>query len=93
MYMLLCVIWVVCVQFITCVCLCVWVICSVCSCMWVYIALFLSDASVFVYVACACLCVNLCTFIWVRAEVVTTEWQLGPGLVRQLLWGMDMSLQ
>lgn len=31
---------------------------------------FLSDTCVFVHVACAYLCVNMCTFIWVRAEVV-----------------------
>lgn len=40
-------------------------------CMWVYITLFLSDTCVFVHVAYAYLCVNMCTFIWVRAEVVT----------------------
>lgn len=73
MYMLLCV-------GMCCMCSCLLYVCAcvgdvyfVFFCVWLYSAFFLSDTCVFVHVACAFLYVNMCTFIWVRAEVVTTE--------------------
>lgn len=61
-----------------CVLVCM-VVYSVFSCMWVYIILFLSDTCVFVHVACAYLCVNMCTFIWVRAIVTATDYRVTAG--------------